>query len=184
MRNGQSDLIGLEELCRDVIRETDTVVEIGSYMGESSKIIARYAGKLYCIDRWKDGVIETGSGFQYKDMAEVEALFDAAVMGNQNVIKIRGASNDLAKVFGDCLLDLVYIDALHDYDTVRNDIRCWWLKVKEGGHIAGHNHSRRWPGVIRAVCDAFGGPDKVYRDSSWLVRKGRTAPSERRKSGN
>jgi predicted O-methyltransferase YrrM len=171
MRNGQTDLEGLEELCRELIRNTDRVVEIGCYAGESSQVIARYAAKLYCIDRWKDGLIEKGSGFNYKDMSRVEILFDAALIENHNVIKIRGDSSDLAEVFGENLIDLVYIDSLHDYETVRNDICRWWPKIKQGGHIGGHNHSARWPGVMRAVREQFGGPDKLYRDSSWIVQK-------------
>jgi predicted O-methyltransferase YrrM len=86
MRNGEAGLKGLEELCRETICKSDKVVEIGCYMGESSEILARYAGKLYCIDRWKDGLIETGSGFHYQQMAKVEALFDAALANMQNVL--------------------------------------------------------------------------------------------------
>jgi len=176
MRGEGPDLMGLEELCRDTIRGSDSVVEIGCYMGESSKIIGRHAGRLYCIDPWKDGLIETGSvtnlQFHYQEMSKVEILFDAAVANMQSVIKIRGASNDLADVFGDRSLDLVYIDSLHTYEVVRNDIMRWWPKVKQGGFIGGHNHSSRWPGVVRAVAEAFGKPDKLYRDTSWIVNKG------------
>lgn len=175
MRIGDADLQGLDQLCREIIRKTDTVVEIGSYTGQSSGIIARYARKLYCIDRWKDGVTETGastrSRFEYRDMSKVESLFDAAMAGHANVIKVRGDSSDLSDVFGDDTVDFVYIDALHDYEAVRNDIRGWWPKVLGGGYIGGHNHHPRWPGVIRSVQEAFGGPDKLYRDSSWIVRK-------------
>jgi hypothetical protein len=28
------------------------------------------------------------------------------------------------------------------------------------------------PGVVRAVAEAFGKPDKLYRDTSWIVSKG------------
>jgi hypothetical protein len=172
MRKGEAGLKGLEELCRETICKGDKVVEIGCYRGESSEVLARYAGKLYCIDRWKDGLIETGSGFQYQQMAKVEALFDAALANKQNVIKLRGDSNDLVEVFGNGLLNFVYIDSLHAYEAVSNDICHWWSKIMEGGHIGGHNHSPRWPGVPRAVREAFGEPDKLYSDSSWVVRKG------------
>jgi hypothetical protein len=175
MRNGPADLLGLEELCGEVIGLDDAVVEIGCYMGESSRIIARYAGTLYCIDQWSDGLIESSSArnsrFCYSDMARVEAIFDSALADRPNVVKMRGNSNDLVDLFTDRLLDFVYIDALHAYEAVRNDIWRWWPKIAEGGYIGGHNHSPRWPGVVRAVREAFGGPYKLYRDSSWVVQK-------------
>lgn len=105
-------------------------------------------------------------------MAKVEALFDAALANKQNVIKLRGDSNDLVEVFRNCLLNFVYIDSLHSYEAVRNDICRWWSKIMDGGHIGAHNHSSRWPGVTRAVREAFGEPDKLYSDSSRVVRKG------------
>lgn len=175
MRGGDADLNGLENFCRELVGCHDRVVEIGCYAGESSQIFARYAGKLYCIDRWEDGVIETGlpngTGFHYRDMAQVQALFDKALAGWTNVVKIRGHSNDLADVFADGEFDLVYIDALHTRIAVCNDIFRWWPKVREGGYLGGHNYSPLWPGVVESVGEAFGNPDMVFGDSSWAVRK-------------
>jgi NAD(P)-dependent dehydrogenase (short-subunit alcohol dehydrogenase family) len=181
MRNGEADLTGLEDFCRELVGITDTVAEIGCYIGESSHIIARYAGKLYCIDPWEDGVIESssarGSVFVYDDMSTVEARFDVAVGTQPNVIKIRAHSDDVAEMIANGVFDIVYIDSLHSYESVRNDICRWWPKVKLGGYLGGHNYSPQWPGLIRAVREAFGTPDKVYRDSSWVVRK---APSRKK----
>ena len=175
MRGEGADLNGLEDFCRDLVGINFRVVEIGCYAGESSRIFARYAGRLYCIDRWEDGVIETGlpdgTGFHYQQMAQVQALFDAALAGWNNVVKIRGHSDDLADVFADGEFDLVYIDALHAYASVTNDIYRWWPKVREGGFLGGHNYSPRWPGVVQAVREAFDVPDRVFGDSSWVVRK-------------
>jgi hypothetical protein len=182
MRGGDADLIGLEDFCRALVGSTDRVVEIGCYAGESSTIFARYAARLYCIDRWEDGVIETGlpdgTGFHYQQMAQVQALFDEAIAGWNNVVKIRGHSNDLADVFAEGQFDVVYIDALHAYSAVCNDIFRWWPKVRNGGYLGGHNYSPRWPGVVQAVCEAFGRPDRVFGDSSWAVRK---APARKKR---
>jgi hypothetical protein len=114
-------------------------------------------------------------------MAQVESIFDSRLGRAQNIIKIRGASNDLVDVFANSSFQLVYIDSLHTYDVVRNDIMRWWPKLQPGGFIGGHNHSSRWPGVVRAVADAFGAPDKLYRDTSWIVQKTpRRAPAFQR----
>jgi cephalosporin hydroxylase len=173
MRWVDDDVGGLHDLCKTFV--TDTVVEIGSYWGESAVIFAKYAKLIYCIDPWVD-VLETGAtadgySFQYSNMAEAEAKFDFNTLGLTNVIKIRGHSNDLADVFGNKRIHVVYIDSLHHYSHVRSDIDHWWRIVKPGGWLAGHNYGGYWPGVFKAVNESFGKPDKTFRDTSWAVQK-------------
>jgi hypothetical protein len=37
-------------------------------------------------------------------------------------------------------LDFVYLDARHDYDSVRDDLGDWFPKVRPGGILAGHDY--------------------------------------------
>jgi hypothetical protein len=37
-------------------------------------------------------------------------------------------------------LDFIYIDANHAYDFVKEDIECWYPKVKPGGWVMGHDY--------------------------------------------
>lgn len=70
--------------------------------------------------------------------------------------------------------DLVFIDALHDYDSVYEDIRLWWPHVKVGGILAGHDFNHQWPGVERAVADSFNlAHIGVASDSVWFIIKAR-----------
>ena len=64
---------------------------------------------------------------------------------------IRSTSIEAAEVYPDDWFDVVYIDAAHDYDSVRADIDTWLPKVKPGGMICGHDYTAAWPGVIEAV---------------------------------
>lgn len=57
-------------------------------------------------------------------------------------------------------LDFVFIDASHDYDSVRADLVAWTPKVRVGGVIAGHDYGGRGDrvgrfGVKRAVDERF-----------------------------
>jgi len=52
--------------------------------------------------------------------------------------------------------DVVFIDALHDYASVVEDISVWWPRVREGGFLVLHDFNHNWPGVMRAVADSFG----------------------------
>lgn len=68
--------------------------------------------------------------------------------------------------------DLVFIDALHDYEHVKQDIALWWPRVRVGGMLAGHDFNHKWPGVERAVAEAFNLMDvAVAPDSVWCIVK-------------
>jgi predicted O-methyltransferase YrrM len=68
--------------------------------------------------------------------------------------------------------DLVFIDALHDYPSVLEDIKVWWPLVKVGGVLMGHDFNHKWPSVERAVADSFDLMDVgLGSDSVWFVVK-------------
>ena len=54
----------------------------------------------------------------------------------------------------DYSVDVVWIDANHEYDAVRADIEAWWPKLRVGGVMAGHDAST--DGVQRAIEERFG----------------------------
>jgi hypothetical protein len=70
------------------------------------------------------------------------------------------------------LVDLVFVDALHDYENVMLDISLWWPMVRKGGVLAGHDFNHKWPGVEKAVADHFNLMGVgVGFDSVWFVIK-------------
>jgi predicted O-methyltransferase YrrM len=83
-------------------------------------------------------------------------------------------SVEAASSFGPESVDLVYIDAAHDYENTATDIRTWLPKVRKGGILAGHDY-RYDPQiqVYEAVNEIFGQDYKIetYPDSSWTIRK-------------
>ena len=53
--------------------------------------------------------------------------------------------------------DLVFIDATHSEESVREDIQLWAPKVRPGGIVCGHDYNnKRFPGVKIAVDEYFG----------------------------
>lgn len=69
--------------------------------------------------------------------------------------------------------DLVFIDADHSYDMVKQDIESWYPKVRDGGILCGHDYCNpAHRGVEKAVKEKFDKveeiPDPVFM---FVVRK-------------
>jgi hypothetical protein len=77
-------------------------------------------------------------------------------------------SVEAAKLYKDKSLDVVFIDANHSYESVRDDIEAWLPKVKMGGIIAGHDYTLNWPGVLQAVNEKF--MDIETHEQCWIHR--------------
>ena len=136
-------------------------VEVGCYGGESTEIAAQFMKALVCIDNW-------GPGFEGG-----QALFDARTARFSHVEKRVLTSVNGAGTVADGTLDVVYIDAMHDYGNVKQDILAWFPKVRMGGYIAGHDYDgiETHAGVVRAVNEILGKPEMSFVDSSWLFEK-------------
>lgn len=48
-------------------------------------------------------------------------------------------------------LQFCYIDAVHSYESAREDISLWYPKIDAGGMLAGHDYCDYHPGVMQAV---------------------------------
>ena len=62
------------------------------------------------------------------------------------LVPLKGYSVPMAARVPNASLDLVYVDAAHDYRNVRNDVLAWWPKLRASGVMAGHDfaHWRNW----------------------------------------
>lgn len=73
----------------------------------------------------------------------------------QRVLEMRMYSGKASKLIDDESVDFVFIDAQHDYDSVKHDIDCWFPKIRRGGLICGHDYEPNFPGVVKAVNERF-----------------------------
>lgn len=67
-------------------------------------------------------------------------------------------------------VDLVFIDADHSYEAVKNDIRTWLPKVRRGGLLLGHDYNHRK--VKRAVDEIFDSVETTCAAPTWAFEVG------------
>lgn len=152
---------GLQDLIQKYVRPESIVVEIGSFRGVSSELFACYCKTLYCVDPFTIGDPDIDVHLQ-----DAEVYFDQLVAEMDNIIKIKKKSVDAATDFENLSLDVVYIDAMHDYENVKTDINAWKSKIKPGGIISGHDFNEG--SVAQAVRETLGEPE-IFSDFSWAV---------------
>ncbi len=88
-----------------------------------------------------------------------------------NVTLVKSDSADAAANFQDCTVDVVYVDAAHDYESVKRDITAWWPKLRPDGVICGDDHGPVFPGVVKAVEDTLGTEHVYRRNATWARAK-------------
>lgn len=169
------------------LAQAKKVVEVGSWLGESTSIIADYIkpGKVYSVDWFKGN-----PGTELENTAkstDIYGLFDSNLkeLGLRKYVHpLIMESIEASTYFKDESVDMVFIDACHDYINIKNDIKAWLPKVRIGGIICGHDcedkewdeqyihqdvHNHKHHGVIKAVTEAFG--DFNIDERIWWVCK-------------
>lgn len=141
--------------------------EVGVLGGDTSEyLLKRFPSlQLYSIDPYVDySAYEHNRTEAHMNKHEVHARTKLAPFGQRSVL-LKDFSVPASAQFTDKSLDFVFIDAIHTYEAVSEDLRAWAPKVRVGGLIMGHDIS--WGGVQRAVSEfGFANNLAVYRSPS------------------
>src|SRR3990167_850063 len=137
----QNSVRGLHALITNFYAPHFKMVEVGSMDGISTLMFANFVETVYSVDYYDYIVPETGRIPEHDQLfVDSERMFIERTKDVPNIIKIRKSSVEAAKDFTDGSLDAVYIDAAHDEDSVREDIKTWRPKIKPGGILSGHDY--------------------------------------------
>jgi hypothetical protein len=138
-----------------LIPANPVTVECGVAEGYFSEhILKNWKPQLhYAVDNWSHIAGITGDG-NFDDEWH-EANYKAAMARfkpfKDKVRVLRGITWRMSQHVPDNSVDLVYIDAGHDEDSVTKDIEAWWPKLKESGVMAFHDFENISYGVNVAV---------------------------------
>jgi len=150
------------------------IVEVGVYKSQGAVSWRREFpdAHLWLVDPWQAREPKFSIYRENPEQADWDALhlFNQKFWwGDERAHIMRCTSGEAAELMR-LPLDIVYLDGLHDYENVRDDIRRWLPLVTRGGIISGHDysHGRGHGGVIQAVDEAFG-DDKIVceRQKVW-----------------
>jgi len=142
------------------------IIEIGSWVGSSAILFAKHFKDVICVDPFlpvKNTITER------HNMIIVYKTFLNNIKPYKNIYHIKHTAEDFLKDVND--IDIIYIDGSHHYEDVKKDILLSMTKVKK--YITGHDYwPKKFPGVIRAVNETLGKPDKTFPDTSWIKKVG------------
>jgi len=178
------------ESIADYVTHTHSICEVGVKDGEFFSLLVKNNPKLsVAVDLWDSYTHNNQNDLNYS-ITEIQQ-FEKEFRQKFTQSKILKMSSMQASImFADDTFDLVYIDADHTYESVKNDLNAWYPKVKSGGIFAGHDYceyyieiSKTRFGVIEAVneflkendlYDRFhitkkGSPEEYWK--SWIIFK-------------
>lgn len=139
------------EYLASLAERSQCILELGSWRGRSSSALAANTkGIVVCTDTFQ-GSVEHHQMLQGKPTSGLWFEFQQNTSRYDNIWPLHANSLAAAKIIskGPMRFDLIFIDASHDYDSVKADIEAWQPLLAPGGILCGHD-AYRW-GVKAAV---------------------------------
>lgn len=143
------------------------IIEIGSYIGESTTIFAEHFGEVISVDPFIDDYDKNDEACNYAPFNEVYHQFLRNTMGYSNIKSIRQTSDKAFELLKEHKWDLVYIDGLHTLDGVWYDVSHYKTLIRKGGYISGHDYG--WGNVRHTIGQLLEDKvDSTFQDGSWI----------------
>lgn len=122
---------------------TGCIVELGCFRGVTTKNLLQHTQKpFFALDPY---IGYGGSEEDYK-------LFLQNTKPFSNLTHIRKTSGQAARGWDGTQIDLIFIDALHDYENTLHDMQAWLPFLPKDGLMAMHDtDTLRFAGTRRAV---------------------------------
>lgn len=168
-QNNPDQIIGFLNLVCYILNKKSFInnwVELGSFGGESANMLLGFPSikHIDCVDKQQNLIRNLAIKFK-KDIAKNKCSLHSMT------------SYDFLNSISKNYMDVIYIDACHDYDFVKQDIELSFDKLSSNSFLCGHDYNieyQTFPGVIKAV-DEFAEKHGLslvrFIDDSWLMEK-------------
>jgi MMP 1-O-methyltransferase len=184
LTDGEADQ--LFKLARDFTPHSHpVVVELGSWKGKSAVMLAaglieKENPELFCVDPFGcDENVEYQQKY-YAALLEHDSHSTGETFRNNMrtcgvdsiARQVKGYSFDIVRTWTRPI-DVLFIDASHEYPAVLRDFETWVEFLKQGGVIAFHDANGKWPGPTRVVQEKLQppkfGPVNAVDTLAWAV---------------
>jgi hypothetical protein len=160
---GREDL----EWLHDTAKRMASVVEVGCWKGRSTyALLAGCLGPVYAVDHWEGATLQEAAAVKAGVKPFEDFMRNVGKFKNLVVVKMssdEAANSELVPA----QIDMVFLDAEHEYEAVIRDLRLWAPKTRK--LICGHD----WAfASVRKAVNEFFGPDKVITGPGdiWQVK--------------
>ncbi|MHA1695426.1 MAG: class I SAM-dependent methyltransferase [Candidatus Helarchaeota archaeon] len=129
--------------------------------------------RLYLVDHYQ----EYQDNGTFRDKRQQDEYYKEMFQNMRDkldkVVFITKPSKLASELFKNEYFDFIYIDACHEYKNVKEDIDCWYPKIKKGGYLGGHDYNTNWKGVVKAVDKFIKNKNLklLLKDNDWLIKK-------------
>lgn len=131
------------------------IIEIGSYHGLSLSYIDKTNNIIYAVEP---------NFNNFKILKENTRNFK-----NKRINLINKTSMEACKKFPNEFFNMVFIDADHKFESVKNDIIFWTKKLKKNSILAGHDYDNFWIGVRDAVNEVVKKENIITTQRVWYT---------------
>jgi predicted O-methyltransferase YrrM len=166
-----------QDLYTEIVRhfsDNSHFVEVGTWHGKSAIYMAVEiinSGKnikFDCVDNW-EYVEGLQNDIPKEDFNNIWEIFIKNIDPVKHIINpVKSISWNASEYYEDFSLDFVFIDAAHDYESVKKDIEAWYPKVKRGGIISGHDY---YASSVRQAVHEYLKEVKSVSSSCWIHEK-------------
>jgi len=140
---------------REQARRHYNIAEIGAWKGRCTEALASSTGgHVTVVDAWA-GTTDTTDEIAHLDAEQAFQEYLANIGGYRNVTTYRAPSHEAWRRLHYESFDMVWIDADHRYEAVREDILMWGALLRKGGLLCGHDG--QYMDVARAVSELVPG---------------------------
>lgn len=151
------------------VTEDLCLVELGSLGGEGAAIFEAFPmwGHISCVDNW-----HSAPAYELCQRRLEHAIRTGKVTLHRALSTLAASDLLYSTVCAAGPPHFVYVDAAHDYTSVRDDLVAWYPRLAPGGFIGGHDYNTPWFGVTRAVDEfrsSHGLNIVTFPDSSYVL---------------
>jgi Methyltransferase domain len=178
-----------EYLLQHDLQNPMTIIEVGSWKGLSTSTMAQLCkahnikANIYAIDTWLGaqefwtwGYDDPTRGLSLKLVNGYPSVFytftkNMKSLGHHDTIAPLPLPSSVALdvlKHHNILADVIYIDAAHDYESVKQDILAYKSLVRPGGMIFGDDYTHHWNGVMKAVDETL--PQRAINGVVWSAK--------------